>query len=358
MKTPLAGPAPLVRTATLALLATALACDPSVTDPSATTEEPVPRGSGEVDRPRTPLDEDPGDLPVARAHAGPVILFEREIAVSSAPGPDGIPGTPDDLRFDDSWTGPLLFGFPSPPGDLWEAVGIRFQLIDGGTAFTNSGACLGSQRPAPAFNWSGGIRTSFLDARRRSVKASAVSIEVVNPPVTLRAYDEDGVLLATESLGPFRDFLTVQGVGPIAYVELTGEFWCIASRIRWNPVVEVDIDVKPGSDRNPINLGAAQGVVPVAILTTPDFDAAEVDVATVRFEGAPETHVDRRSGEPRRHHEDVDGDGDLDLVIHVRVGETDLDAGSSTGTLQGRTLDGTPIFGSDRVTPVAGGPPR
>ena len=118
---------------------------------------------------------------------------------------------------------------------------------------------------------------------------------------------------------------------------------------------DAGMDVKPGSDRNPVNLGAANGVLPVAILTTPDFDARSVDHTSLTFEGAAETHVQTRTGEVRRHEEDVDGDGDVDLLLHVRVGDTDLDASAVEGTLLGRTFDGTPIYGRDRVTMLSRG---
>jgi uncharacterized membrane protein len=65
----------------------------------------------------------------------------------------------------------------------------------------------------------------------------------------------------------------------------------------------VTIDIKPGSDPNSVNCNNDKGVISVAILTTDDFDAATVDHSTVTFEWAGETHVDRRSGEPRRHEE-------------------------------------------------------
>ena len=46
------------------------------------------------------------------------------------------------------------------------------------------------------------------------------------------------------------------------------------------------IDIHPGSYPNSINRSTT-GVVPVAILTTPQYDAAEVDPKTVAFEGVP-----------------------------------------------------------------------
>src|SRR6185503_20679961 len=44
----------------------------------------------------------------------------------------------------------------------------------------------------------------------------------------------------------------------------------------------VPIDVRPGSSRNSVN-PHANGVIPVAVLSTESFDAASVDSGTVRF---------------------------------------------------------------------------
>jgi hypothetical protein len=112
------------------------------------------------------------------------------------------------------------------------------------------------------------------------------------------------------------------------------------------------IDIKPGSDPNSINCRNEEGVITVAILSTDDFDATMVDHTTVTFEGATETHVNMKTGEPRRHQEDVDGDGDMDLVFHFRFGETTLDCYSTQGTLIGKTLSGEDFQGTDSVRMV------
>ncbi len=123
-------------------------------------------------------------------------------------------------------------------------------------------------------------------------------------------------------------------------------------------VLQVAIDIKPGSDPNSINCNNANETITVAILTTDDFDATTVDHTTVTFEGASETHVNEKTGVARRHEEDVDGDGDTDLVLHLRLGDTDLDCGSTDGTLTGETFDGQAIEGADAVRMIdAGGGP-
>ncbi len=121
-------------------------------------------------------------------------------------------------------------------------------------------------------------------------------------------------------------------------------------------VIPVDIDIKPNS----MNCNNAQGVITAAILTTDDFDATTVDHTTVTFEGATETHVDKKSGVARRHEEDVDDDGDTDLVVHFRLGDTGLTCDSGEGTLEGETFDGQAITGTDAVRMIdqGGGQPR
>lgn len=111
----------------------------------------------------------------------------------------------------------------------------------------------------------------------------------------------------------------------------------------------VQIDIKPGSDPNSVNCASPNEVITVAILTTDYFDATTVDHTTVTFGGASETHVSQRTGELRRHEEDVDGDGDIDLVFHFRLGETSLTCEAVMGTLSGFTFDGVPFEGYDSI---------
>ena len=78
-------------------------------------------------------------------------------------------------------------------------------------------------------------------------------------------------------------------------------------------------------------------------------DATKVDHATVTFEAASETHLDKKTREPRQHEEDVDGHGDTDLLFHFRLSDTSLTCDSAEATLRGETFDGRAIEGSDTV---------
>jgi hypothetical protein len=111
-------------------------------------------------------------------------------------------------------------------------------------------------------------------------------------------------------------------------------------------VISVEIDIKPGSFPNSINPNS-KGVIPVAILTTEDFDATTVDADTVRFGPADAEKVHKRA-----HVEDADGDGDLDLVLHFRTRETDIQSDDTEACLTGRTTVTDTIWGCDSVRTV------
>jgi hypothetical protein len=115
-----------------------------------------------------------------------------------------------------------------------------------------------------------------------------------------------------------------------------------------------EIEIKPNGAPNSINCRNDKGVIAVAILTSPEFDATSVNHTTVRFEGAMETHIDKKTGLPRRHDVDVDGDGDADLVFHFRFGNTGLSCDSVEATLVGELVDRTPITASEEVKMVHG----
>jgi hypothetical protein len=137
------------------------------------------------------------------------------------------------------------------------------------------------------------------------------------------------------------------------------------------------LDIKPSSCPNPLN-PKSRGVIPVALVGTPDFDVTQVDVATLRL-----ARVDGVGGEvapnfgppgPVPTFEDVAtpfygdlcdcheacGDGIVDLMMHFRRTSDVADAlGLSTspgGTyalyVKGNLLDGTPFVAPDCVVLV------
>jgi probable HAF family extracellular repeat protein len=108
----------------------------------------------------------------------------------------------------------------------------------------------------------------------------------------------------------------------------------------------VAVDIKPGSDTNPIN-PRSNGKVPVAILTTDAFDANTVDAATVRLgpTGAEAVPV-------RVAIEDVNHDGLSDLLLHFNTQDTGIECGATSLSLTGQTFSGQGIRGADSIVTV------
>jgi hypothetical protein len=121
----------------------------------------------------------------------------------------------------------------------------------------------------------------------------------------------------------------------------------------------MEIDIKPGDENNNINL-KSQGVVPVAALTTEQFDAATIDPGTARFAGAEPAHWSL---------EDVDDDGDDDVIFHFRTQELDLSEESTEATLTAQVASqmtmastaqagGAVVSGTDTVSIVGAKKPK
>jgi hypothetical protein len=129
-------------------------------------------------------------------------------------------------------------------------------------------------------------------------------------------------------------------------------------------VVEVAVDIKPGSCPNPLNL-TSNGVLPVAILGSTDFDVNSIDPASVRLvDVAPVRHSFEDVATPV-----VDGnecdcadtgpDGYLDLILkfkardivaHLAVTPDDLAEHVVLELLlTGALTDGARIEGADCV---------
>lgn len=110
------------------------------------------------------------------------------------------------------------------------------------------------------------------------------------------------------------------------------------------------IDVVPHNDRNHIDCRGRERLIPVAILSDADFDARQVDPATVRFGPADAEDARRpRRGVGRRHEVDIDHDGDIDMLFHFRFADTGLRCGDSRAEIHGALLGGRIFIGSDAV---------
>ena len=110
--------------------------------------------------------------------------------------------------------------------------------------------------------------------------------------------------------------------------------------------VRVTVDVKPGDTPTTLE-PKRQGMVPIAILSTKDFDAAQIDIDTAR---AGATGVEATAFKHML--EDVDRDKDVDLLMLFRVADLGLTCQSKGVTVKAKTDKGQSIEGTETVTMV------
>lgn len=105
----------------------------------------------------------------------------------------------------------------------------------------------------------------------------------------------------------------------------------------------LSVAVKIKSDSGPIN-PKSNGVTPITVLTTPNFNAAAINASSVRFgvtgsEAAPVKFAS----------EDIDKDGDVDMVLHFKTQETGINCAKSFVSLTGGTFSGQMFAGSNSI---------
>jgi hypothetical protein len=144
-------------------------------------------------------------------------------------------------------------------------------------------------------------------------------------------------------------------------VQEPGEF--LVFRFNPLPVIEITIDIKPGSCPNPLNV-KSKGVLPVAVLGSEDFDVSTIDPASIRLsrEG-----VEGEIPPLRWSYKDIgtpfegelcdchalNGDGYIDLSLKFDIQEliTTLELGEVIGNTLPLTLTGNlkEEFGGTRI---------
>lgn len=115
------------------------------------------------------------------------------------------------------------------------------------------------------------------------------------------------------------------------------------------PFIPVVVDIKPGTNSDPIN-PTSKGAIPVAMLSTTQFDApSEIDPTSLRF---GRTGNEASLAFCNVNGQDVNGDGLPDLVCHFYTQKTGFQNGDTLGILTGTTMTGTLIRGTDKLSIV------
>ena len=141
-----------------------------------------------------------------------------------------------------------------------------------------------------------------------------------------------------------RDFVASFYGGPIDQFSIT------EITVEGSPApvgLPVGIDIRPGSQRNKIELGEDDRVK-VAVLSSTTFDApASIDRTSLTFgKTGDERSLAFCDPSPR----DVNADGLLDLICGFKITKMGFQLGDTTGVLKGKTLSGTAIQGEDAVS--------
>jgi hypothetical protein len=160
------------------------------------------------------------------------------------------------------------------------------------------------------------------------------------------------VALAANDLKAGQTVVFIHNFSALIPIEITGTIVPITPP---TPTVGVQIDIKPGSDSNPIN-PSGRGNLPVAILGSDTFDAMDVDATTLALgpDAAAPSHDLTKPGVFEDHLRDVNDDGFTDLVTHYQTQQTGILREDLEACITGDLLDGTPFEGCDAIRVITG----
>lgn len=277
------------------------------------------------------------------------------------PGRDETAGTADDLPLED-----VL--------DSMSANGVRLIALHNGP-YLNQWATWSEQTDGAAYSFSDDAPAEFIIQRIEETfsKVSSLKLEVCTPGfeawLTNAGEEYTDIDLRDETPYDFEIELTVpEGTEAGTYMFEIGAVAdgdvLAKQNVTINVVKEVGMDIHPGGCPNPLNTGK-EGVIPVALIGTSDFDVSEVNVGTLMLEGVLPSHtseedvatpyspmVDKPLEKKGCH--DLDGDGILDLTAKFEAQDviSNLDSAPAKGDvirlrLTGRLNDGTHIYAED-----------
>ena len=237
----------------------------------------------------------------------------------------------------------LSYNAEGLPADL--SIGASTGLISGtlnyesaGTYSANVTVSSGTASVSTTFAW------TVIDATQTITASAGAGGSILPSGEVIVDYGDNQTFIITPDSGylvadVIMDDISVGSLTTYTFTTVTADH---TIEVTFDVItITVEIDIKPGSGQNSIN-PSSNGVIPVAILTTGDFDAATVDPDTVLFgpgEAAPVHCTFLGEG----------NDGGRDMLLHFRTQETGIEAGDTEATLTGKTIDGTNIIGTDSV---------
>ncbi|HSC95494.1 MAG TPA: DVUA0089 family protein [Burkholderiales bacterium] len=222
----------------------------------------------------------------------------------------------------------------------------------------------------------GDVVTIDIDGGMGGVRNVDTILTIFGPGPTYRKLREndDGGTLDTGSTHPFDSRITnfrlpatgTYTVGVSSYprylsdggvytstalgTNANGDYTLVISGVTV-AVQHINVEIKPGSGEvAPVN-PRSRGKIPVALLSSGEFNALDVDVASLTFGATGDERSLSRCG---RAGEDVNGDGLPDLVCHFENQLAQFTPGDLEGIVKGTTADGRQFEGRGllKVVPV------
>jgi probable HAF family extracellular repeat protein len=204
-----------------------------------------------------------------------------------------------------------------------------------------------------AFLWQNGVMTDLGNLGMEHCWANSINNkgQIVGASYSIPGEMEHGCIWEDGVIIDLNDLVDPEGGWKIQYAQCINDIGQIvgvgyndssSGAVLLTPISEADrvkIDIKPGDPANSINL-RSRGVVPVAVISTSEFDALAIDYASVVFAGAKPAKWGKV---------DVNSDGRVDMLFHFRTQELKLSVKCAEAKLTGKTTDGKLIDGIDSV---------
>ncbi|MEX2199636.1 MAG: PPC domain-containing protein [Burkholderiales bacterium] len=229
-----------------------------------------------------------------------------------------------------------LYSFFASEGDVLQID------IDGGI---KSSTMFGAPRSVDTTLTILGPDPEYLQRREQATCLAGTdpgSVSPLDPCILNFRVEKSGIYIVAVTANPARVF---DGGHVSGSAGSNGEYLLIVSGasefVAALELKVITIEIKPGSRQfAPINL-KSKGSLPVALISSGDFDALKVDRDSLRFGATGDEDSLRKCGWEG---ENVGGDSKLDLVCHFETQAAEFGPDHTEGVLKG-TIDGKPFEG-------------